>query len=214
MNRRYLTPSCSSSIACVCLWLAVWLRLIHAQVPHKGGDRIHVSVKKFNMGVNAAFGRLTKTTGASWQSIQSTINTRIVRNVGVPVPSSPSSVQYTILSEHRLVKGNKSHEHVRSLSRVEICCTRLCFKSRTASCCMRPFALAPLFYAEFASPSPSPSPSPPQLYAVLPMDVVPLTFHFPLSCIFPPPSCMFFKNIPEIRHRGPGLEPRAADRGG
>lgn len=39
-----------------------------------------MSVKKFNRGVNAALGRLTKTTGAGWHTIQSSINTTIVRD--------------------------------------------------------------------------------------------------------------------------------------
>ncbi|CAM9129063.1 unnamed protein product [Scytosiphon promiscuus] len=53
-------------------------------VPHKGGDRIHVSVKKFNRGVNDAIDRMTKTTGKGWQAIQSSINTTIKSAIGDP----------------------------------------------------------------------------------------------------------------------------------
>ncbi|CAM9561115.1 unnamed protein product [Ectocarpus fasciculatus] len=53
-------------------------------VPHRGGDRIHVSVKKFNRGVNAAIGRMTKSTGKGWHIIQSSINTTIKTAIGDP----------------------------------------------------------------------------------------------------------------------------------
>ncbi|CAB1100509.1 unnamed protein product [Ectocarpus sp. CCAP 1310/34] len=53
-------------------------------VPHRGGDRIHVSVKKFNRGVNAAIGRMTKSTGKGWNIIQSSINTTIKSAIGDP----------------------------------------------------------------------------------------------------------------------------------
>ncbi|CAN0182222.1 unnamed protein product [Pylaiella littoralis] len=53
-------------------------------VPHRGGDRIHVSVKKFNRGVNEVIGRVTKTTGAGWQAIQGSINTTIKTAIGDP----------------------------------------------------------------------------------------------------------------------------------
>lgn len=79
-------------------WDAFWscfspvgAAFFRAQVPHRGGDRLHVSVKKFNRGVNAAIGRLTKTTGAGWQTIQSSINTTIVRGLLFP------SFQHTLL---------------------------------------------------------------------------------------------------------------------
>eukprot|EP00903_Cladosiphon_okamuranus_P008634 g8280.t1 len=51
-------------------------------VPHRGGDRLHVSVKKFNRGVNEALDRLTKSTGAGWHTIQSSINTTIKSAIG------------------------------------------------------------------------------------------------------------------------------------
>ena len=62
---------------------------VRAQVPHRGGDRLHVSVKKFNRGVNAALGRLQKTTGAGWHTIQSSINTTIVSGVVSRCPLVP-----------------------------------------------------------------------------------------------------------------------------
>lgn len=67
---------------------------MRAQVPHRGGDRLHVSVKKFNRGVNAALGRLQKTTGAGWHTIQSSINTTIVRWFCFSVPYFPCSAFY------------------------------------------------------------------------------------------------------------------------
>ncbi|CAM9706894.1 unnamed protein product [Ectocarpus sp. 13 AM-2016] len=53
-------------------------------VPHRGGDRIHVSVKKINRGINAAIGRMSKSTGKGWNIIQSSINTTIKSAIGDP----------------------------------------------------------------------------------------------------------------------------------
>lgn len=66
------SAAAAAVVGCFCIFVS-------AQVPHRGGDRIHVSVKKFNQGVNDVIGRMTKTTGAGWHAIQSSINTTIVR---------------------------------------------------------------------------------------------------------------------------------------
>ena len=51
------------------------------QVPHRGGDRIHVTVKKFKGDVNAAFDRVSKTTEAGFMAIQRTLTTTLVSYV-------------------------------------------------------------------------------------------------------------------------------------
>eukprot|EP00904_Undaria_pinnatifida_P013003 jgi/Undpi1/8833/HiC_scaffold_25.g11295.m1 len=46
-------------------------------VPHRGGDRIHVTVQKFKGDVDAAFDKVSKTTGAGFMAIQRTLTTTL-----------------------------------------------------------------------------------------------------------------------------------------
>ena len=59
-----------------------------AQVPHRGGDRTHVVVKKFREEVNARFRELTSQKGYGWESIRNF--TQKVCGLSVRVPLSPT----------------------------------------------------------------------------------------------------------------------------
>ena len=63
------------------------------QVPHRGGDRIHVTVQKFKGDVDAAFDKVSKTTGAGFMAIQRTLTTTLVRYM--PNKPSPFTIEPT-----------------------------------------------------------------------------------------------------------------------
>eukprot|EP00752_Nemacystus_decipiens_P005637 g5101.t1 len=70
-------------------------------VPHRGGDRLHVSVKKFNRGVNEAIGRLQKSTGAGWHTIQNSIHTTIKSAIGDPGATTAAPIAREEVSDAR-----------------------------------------------------------------------------------------------------------------
>ena len=67
--------------------LVTWRVCAWMQMPHQGGDRIHVTVKKFKGDVDAALNKVSKTTGASLMAIQRTLTTTLVRRGSTTVPS-------------------------------------------------------------------------------------------------------------------------------
>ena len=69
----------------------MFLFFFRSQVPHRGGDRAHVAVKKFNKDVKETIQGLNSQNVHGWDYIRN-FATHMVRNVWVPVPGLPTRI--------------------------------------------------------------------------------------------------------------------------